>query len=239
MYDGVVYADASAALGIVQRRGIGKVRHIRTQSLWLQEAHATKRLAYEKIDGSRNPSDLMTKHLTDTLQQRHLNYMSTHAVSGRAETAPTLSILEGDHDRYFLGNIQEESIVSALMKRRAGIRRRKNVAFSPLVSVHYICPYSEVYSRHPREFVFDALGRYVSTSTVVPKFLARESRVGEATDPIRHPPVSLLSTCGVRSQEEECKYSTGRLGRIRQAQSHRARRGTEGHTHERRKQSVG
>ena len=50
-YDGVVYADASAALGIVQRRGIGKVRHIRTQSLWLQEAHATKRLGFEKWMG--------------------------------------------------------------------------------------------------------------------------------------------------------------------------------------------
>ena len=29
-YDGVICADASAAVGIVQRRGIGKVRHIRT-----------------------------------------------------------------------------------------------------------------------------------------------------------------------------------------------------------------
>ena len=86
-YDGVVYADAIAALGIVQRRGIGKVRHIRTQSLWLQEAHATKRLAFEKMYGWRNPSDLMTKPLTDTLQQRYLEHMSTHVVSGRAESA--------------------------------------------------------------------------------------------------------------------------------------------------------
>ena len=181
----------------------------------------------------------MTKHLTDTLQQRHLECMSTHAVSGRAKTAPALNTFESEQNRCFLGDIQEESIVSALAVRRAGIRRRKNVAFSPLVSVHYICPYSEVYSRHPREFVFDALGRYVPTSPVVPSFLARESRVGEATGPIRNQPNSLLSTCGVRSQEEECKYRTGRLGRTRQAQSHEARRGTEGQTHERRKQSVG
>ena len=61
-YKLAVYADASAALGIVKRRGIGKVRHIRTQSLWLQEAHAEKRLAFEKIDGSRNPADLLTKY---------------------------------------------------------------------------------------------------------------------------------------------------------------------------------
>ena len=104
-FDGTTCADASAALGIVQRRGIGKVRHIRTQSLWLQEAHATKRLGFEKIDGSRNPSDIMTKHLTDTLQQRHLEFMHTKAESGRAETALTLNVLEESDvsDRYFLG----------------------------------------------------------------------------------------------------------------------------------------
>ena len=70
---GSVYADASAALGIIQRRGIGKMRHIQTQCLWLQEAHATKRLRFEKIDGSRNPSDLLTKHFSEILMDRHMN----------------------------------------------------------------------------------------------------------------------------------------------------------------------
>jgi hypothetical protein len=180
----------------------------------------------------------MTKHLTDTLQQRHLEYMSTHAVSGRAETAPALSSIESDHDRYFLGTIQEESLVSALMKRRAGVRRRKNVFFSPLVCVYYL-PYSEVYSRHPREFVFDALGRYVPTSTVVPSFVARDSRVGEATVHKGHQPDSLLPPCGVRSQEEECKYRSGRLGMSRQAQSLETDRCIGGQAPLRRKQSVG
>ena len=49
--EGVVYADASAALGIVQRRGVGNVRHIRTQALWLQEAHATKVWATKRLTG--------------------------------------------------------------------------------------------------------------------------------------------------------------------------------------------
>ena len=47
-FTAAVYTDASAALGIVQRRGIGKIRHLRTQSLWLQEAHATRRVKFEK-----------------------------------------------------------------------------------------------------------------------------------------------------------------------------------------------
>ena len=38
---GEVYTDSSAALGISQRAGIGKVRHLCTQGLWVQEARVT------------------------------------------------------------------------------------------------------------------------------------------------------------------------------------------------------
>ena len=38
---GEVYADSSAALGIAQRQGMGKVRHIRTQALWIQDVWVT------------------------------------------------------------------------------------------------------------------------------------------------------------------------------------------------------
>ena len=88
-----VYADASAALGIIKRRGVGKLRHIRTQSLWLQEAHATKRIHFEKIDGSRNPSDLLTKHLAEILMDRHMRVIGALPEDGRASTAPTLASL--------------------------------------------------------------------------------------------------------------------------------------------------
>ena len=88
-----VYADASAALGIVQRRGLGRVRHVKTQSLWLQEAHAQRRIAFEKVDGSRNPADLLTKHLSELLLDRHLTYINCFPEDGRAATAPTLDSL--------------------------------------------------------------------------------------------------------------------------------------------------
>ena len=41
---GEVFTDSSAALGIAQRAGIGKVRHLRTQGLWVQEARVSGRL---------------------------------------------------------------------------------------------------------------------------------------------------------------------------------------------------
>ena len=57
---GEVYVDSSAALGISQRCGIGKVRHLRRQGLWVQEARHTGRLAYRKVLGTKNPADVLT-----------------------------------------------------------------------------------------------------------------------------------------------------------------------------------
>eukprot|EP00973_Karenia_brevis_P083935 11646618-Karenia_brevis.AAC.1 len=39
---GVIKADASATLGIISRRGLGKIRHLDTSFLWLQEAKAKR-----------------------------------------------------------------------------------------------------------------------------------------------------------------------------------------------------
>ena len=33
-----MYVDAAAAIGVAQRVGLGKLRHLETQSLWLQES---------------------------------------------------------------------------------------------------------------------------------------------------------------------------------------------------------
>ena len=69
---GEFYADSSAALGIAQRQGMGKVRHIRTHALWVQEVFASFRLSCKKVLGSRNPSDVLTKHVASTLFDQHL-----------------------------------------------------------------------------------------------------------------------------------------------------------------------
>ena len=50
-----LYADSSAALGIAKRAGIGKVRHLRTQSLWIQEVRITGRIVYKKVLGDKSP----------------------------------------------------------------------------------------------------------------------------------------------------------------------------------------
>ena len=35
--EGEVYVDSSAAMGVVARRGAGKLRHVRVGQLWIQE----------------------------------------------------------------------------------------------------------------------------------------------------------------------------------------------------------
>ena len=36
-FNGKIHSDATAAIGIIQREGLGKLRHIRVQYLWIQD----------------------------------------------------------------------------------------------------------------------------------------------------------------------------------------------------------
>eukprot|EP00973_Karenia_brevis_P042827 5928207-Karenia_brevis.AAC.1 len=47
----IMMADASAALGIISRKGLGKVRHLDTLHLWIQEVKATREMEFKKVDG--------------------------------------------------------------------------------------------------------------------------------------------------------------------------------------------
>ena len=79
-----VFTDASAALGIAQRRGIGKLRHVDTQALWVQQAHAAKTIAFTKVPGEVNPADMLTKHVPSELLDRHMARVGL----GRKEAEP-------------------------------------------------------------------------------------------------------------------------------------------------------
>ena len=57
-YHGNLYTDSSAALGILQRTGLGKMKHVHTQALWVQETQRLRRLRYAKVRGEQNPADM-------------------------------------------------------------------------------------------------------------------------------------------------------------------------------------
>lgn len=58
---GRIFGDASAALSIVSRQGLGKLRRVDTYYFWVQERAERGELEYKKVKGSENGADLVTK----------------------------------------------------------------------------------------------------------------------------------------------------------------------------------
>ncbi len=85
-----VCTDASAALGMVHRMGLGKTRHIDVQYLWVQKDVLDEKLKVVKVSSNKNPADLLTKHLKAELILRHLEALNCEVSDGRAATAPML-----------------------------------------------------------------------------------------------------------------------------------------------------
>jgi len=92
--DPYLNVDASAAIGIMQRKGLGKLRHLDTQSLWIQDAVRQCRVIVEKVKGTENPADLMTKHLDGPSMSDMLKRCGIQSRDGRAAIAPEVVKLE-------------------------------------------------------------------------------------------------------------------------------------------------
>ena len=86
-----IRVDASAAIGIATRRGLGKVRHIELNELWLQEQVARERISIVKVDGKNNYSDSLTKYCTAERIQQTIHGTSHTVAHGRHHLAPSLS----------------------------------------------------------------------------------------------------------------------------------------------------
>ena len=80
-----LWSDASAAIAISQRSGLGKLRHIQTQFLWLQERVSAKDLQLTKVVGTANPADMLTKHLAKADLFRHLEFSGLILRDGGAD----------------------------------------------------------------------------------------------------------------------------------------------------------
>ena len=89
--EGHVWIDASATMGILNRRGVGKVRHLDTQMLWVQQKSLRGEVGFGKVWGKENPADLMTKGLDEATAGRHLEKMKFAYKDGRAGKSAKLT----------------------------------------------------------------------------------------------------------------------------------------------------
>ena len=73
--EGTVLTDASAALGMAHREGLGRTKHIEVQYLWIQQETARKNLRITKVGTHDNLADILTKNVPSECLARHLEVM--------------------------------------------------------------------------------------------------------------------------------------------------------------------
>jgi hypothetical protein len=86
-----LWTDSSAAVGIRNRQGLGKLRHLECTSLWIQQRIWHGELEVRKIADEENPVDLYTKHIESEAKIEQLvKLFGGEFRGGRAEAAPHL-----------------------------------------------------------------------------------------------------------------------------------------------------
>ena len=91
-----IRTDASAAIGIANRIGIGKIRHIETNQLWLQQKVLEGKLVVSKVKGEDNLADALTKPVDGKLLTEHLVRVGSILLEGRHAFAPILDATENE-----------------------------------------------------------------------------------------------------------------------------------------------
>ena len=79
--------DATAGAGIAGRRGVGKIRHLHTPSLWIQKVVQDRRAELKKVVGAMNVSDIGTKHLDSKRLWFLLESIGLRSRDGRSKIA--------------------------------------------------------------------------------------------------------------------------------------------------------
>ena len=85
-----VLTDATAAIGICRRRGLGRIRHLHVADLWVQDRLRKGDFRLTKVLGTENPADMLTKHVPRDILRKHMERVNIFAEEGRAKSAPTI-----------------------------------------------------------------------------------------------------------------------------------------------------
>ena len=87
-----IHSDATAAIGIARRRGLGKLRHLDVEDLWIQERVRHNDVELCKVLGTENPADIFTKYVEHPTLSTALPRMGLIQEGGRAKSAPAATV---------------------------------------------------------------------------------------------------------------------------------------------------
>ena len=83
-----VHSDATAAIGIARRRGLGKLHHLDCEDPWIQSKVRSKYVELLKVLGAEHPADILTKYVDPKTLQSALKRIDMIVASGRPASAP-------------------------------------------------------------------------------------------------------------------------------------------------------
>jgi hypothetical protein len=83
-----IHSDATAAIGICRRKGLGKIRHLATTDLWIQDKVRSRVLELVKVLGTENPADVLTKYVAKATMEAALARLNLLRLNGRPACAP-------------------------------------------------------------------------------------------------------------------------------------------------------
>jgi len=115
-----LWTDSSAAIGITSRQGLGKLRHVDTKTLWLQQAARTKKVEIRKVAGLVNPADLLTKFsLSKERILELVRLLGCYFGDGRPAHAPALR--EGQGHRLTMAEAERSGLTAAISESELGM----------------------------------------------------------------------------------------------------------------------
>ena len=86
-----VRTDATAAIGIARRKGLGKIHHLDVTDLWIQDKIRSGAIQLSKVAGTENMADVLTKYVERPLLEKMLKKMGMVKLEGRAKCAPAIA----------------------------------------------------------------------------------------------------------------------------------------------------
>ena len=80
---------SDAAVGIARRRGLGNLRQLDCEDLWIHAKIRNKEVELVQVLGTSNPADILTKYLDQKTVQLPLQTMNMRSGARRPMSAPT------------------------------------------------------------------------------------------------------------------------------------------------------
>ena len=83
-----VRSEATAAIGIASRKGIGQIRHLDVRDLWILDKVRSKQVGFKTVLGADNPADVFTKYVERSIIQNAMSTVHVVQMTRRPACAP-------------------------------------------------------------------------------------------------------------------------------------------------------